>query len=86
MSSIDEIRALLASTTEQATSVQGLLAQAAHELEAIRGQIAQVAQGSNHPAIAEAGGLYATGLEQLSQLQPLVAAAQDATATYLHNL
>ncbi|MCR3719920.1 MULTISPECIES: hypothetical protein [Prauserella salsuginis group] len=86
MSSIDEIRAHLAATNEQATAVLGLLAQATQELDTIRGQIAQAAQGSNHPAIAEAGGLYGTGLEQLSQLQPLVSAAQDATATYLHNL
>lgn len=86
MSSIDEIRALLAATTEQARTVQGLLAQAAQELEAVRGQIAHAAQGSNHPAIAEADGLYATGLDQLTQLQPLVAAAQEATTTYLHSL
>ncbi|MEU3272548.1 hypothetical protein ABZ639_17040 [Saccharomonospora sp. NPDC006951] len=86
MSSIDEIRAHLASTSEQATAVLGMLAQAAQELDAIRAQIAQAAQGSNHPAITEADGLYATGLDQLSQLQPLVAAAQNATTTYLHNL
>ncbi|NIH85768.1 hypothetical protein [Amycolatopsis granulosa] len=86
MSSIDEIRAVLASSNEQAEGVLAALAQASQTTTEIQGRLHQVAAASSQAPVHEAMGLYAQITENVSQLMGLVSAARSAVESYAANL
>ena len=86
VSSIDEIRAVLASSNEQAEGVLAALAQASQTANEIQGRLHQVAAASNQAAAHEAMGLYAQITENVSQLMGLVSAARSAVESYAAGL
>ena len=86
MSSIEEIRAVLASSNEQADSVLGALAQAAQTTTEIQGRLHAVAEGSIQAPVHEAIGLYAQITDSVGQLIGMVSAARSAVQTYATSL
>ncbi|WAL65597.1 hypothetical protein ORV05_32740 [Amycolatopsis cynarae] len=86
VSHVDEIRAILAATNQQAENVFAALAQASQDTDQIRGQLHQVAEGSNQAAAQEALGIYAQLRESLDQVMGLVSAARTSVETYAASL
>lgn len=86
MSSIDEVRAILAASNAKAEGAQGALAHAAQEVREVEGSLMHAAQGSGNAAIQEAMGLYAQIADQAEQLLGLVSAARAAVDAYAASL
>ncbi|WP_091506682.1 hypothetical protein [Amycolatopsis sacchari] len=86
MSSIEEIRAVLAGSNEQAEGVLGALAQASQAASEIQGRLHSVAGGSSQAPVQEALSLYAELCNTVDQLMGMVTAARSAVETYAASL
>lgn len=86
LSSIDEIRAILAASNTKAEGILGALAQASQDTQEIQGQLNQATQGSSQASVQEAMGLYAQIAATFDQLMGMVHAARGAVDTYAAGL
>ncbi|AIJ20117.1 traB gene [Amycolatopsis methanolica 239] len=86
MSSIEEIRAVLAGSNEQAEGVLGALGQASQAVSEIQGRLHSVAGGSSQAPVQEALSLYAELRDTVEKLMGMVAAARSAVETYATSL
>ncbi|WP_435061908.1 hypothetical protein [Amycolatopsis thermoflava] len=86
MSSIEEIRAVLAGSNEQAEGVLGALTQASQAAAEIQGRLDSVAGGSSQAPVQEALGLYAELRDTVDRLVGMVTAARTAVETYAASL
>jgi hypothetical protein len=86
VSSIDDIRAILAASNERVEEILGAFALVAQAVEENKGRLYQVAGGSTQAAIQEAMGLYAQVADAIDPLMGMVIAARSSVDTYAASL